>query len=172
MLQQQMDGTTKPIRYLSRSLPDAGQEYDTTHREFLTIGLALLSLRPYLEGIKLTIKIDYDSLKWILIHTESTGRLAGWCLCLSEFEFDAVHRADVMHQPADQRLRLHANVEDNTPLVDDIALLAIDTMRNLGDDLIIVIDTIKDDFIPLEKDTTEVSLDTSRTKNGFLMKQA
>lgn len=82
-LRKQEDETTKPRAYRSSSLTDSERHYDTTQRESLAIVCAVLLSRPYLKGMKLTIRMDHESLKWILNHTESTGKITGWRLPLS-----------------------------------------------------------------------------------------
>lgn len=63
ILQEQPDGTTKLIGYWSRSLNDAEHRYETTHRECLAFMWALLLLRTYLEGARLKIRTEQDSLR-------------------------------------------------------------------------------------------------------------
>ena len=77
LLQDQVDGRTKPIQYFSRTLTRAGQSYDTTERECLVVFYASLVLRQYLELHCFTIVTDQDAFKWFLTYKESKGKLHG-----------------------------------------------------------------------------------------------
>lgn len=78
----------------------------------------------------------------------------------------------MQHRATDTLSRLPTSGDDNTPLKNDLRLLAIDTMRKLGGTQICGIHIPKDDFISLKNENTEMSLETPLTKNEFLMKQA
>lgn len=112
LLQKQRDETVRPVGSWSRALNDTKKQYDTTHRKCLAIVWSVLVLRPYLKINRSTIRTGRDSLKWILNLSDSTGRFARWRLCLSEFEFDVVHKAGVKHQAADALSRLPATGAD------------------------------------------------------------
>lgn len=58
-------------------------------------------LRSYVEEVGFTIRMDHDTLKYILDLTERTDRHAFWRLRLSESDFDLVHRADIKHKAVD-----------------------------------------------------------------------
>lgn len=90
-LQQQLDETTEPIRYLSKSLTNAEHKYEKTRRDWLAIARSLLFLWKHLKETRFPTRTDYDSPKRILKFTDSTRQLASWCLRLSEFEFEVVH---------------------------------------------------------------------------------
>lgn len=55
LLQAQEDTSNHPIGYWSKSLDEAQKNYNTTEREYLGVVWALLLLRPYLDGHKLTL---------------------------------------------------------------------------------------------------------------------
>lgn len=95
---------------------------------------------------------------------ECTNGLVSWRLQLSELAFEEVHIADNRYWAADALSRIRTSGEGNTPFKGDLLLLAIVTMHNLGDTEIFVVDTFKDDVIPLQNDDTEVSLDTTPTE--------
>jgi RNase H-like domain found in reverse transcriptase/Reverse transcriptase (RNA-dependent DNA polymerase) len=86
ILQEQPDGTQKPIGYWSRGLTSAEKYYSTTEKECLEIVWATLHLRPYLEGQKFIIGTDHRSLRWVLNLSDAQGRLARWRLRLLEFD--------------------------------------------------------------------------------------
>lgn len=75
---------------------------------------AVLLLRLYPEECRFTVITDHDELKWILNLSNSTDKLAQWQLCLSEFEFDIVHRVGIMRQAGDVLSRLKKTEEDES----------------------------------------------------------
>lgn len=166
-LPHQEHETTKPTGYWSGSLTDAESKYDTTQWECLAIVWDVLIIRPYLEGIRLTIRTDHDSVKTVLSLVKSTRRLALFCLRLSEFEFDIFCRAGIEHQAAEAFSRLPTTEEDDTPLEDDLPLLATDTIENHCDTQICVVDTTKTDDVPVEYNNSDVALYTRPTEKEF-----
>lgn len=60
LLQEQLNGTTKPVGYWSRSPAKAKLDYNTTQPNCLAIAWSVLMLRPYLEGKRFTIRTDHD----------------------------------------------------------------------------------------------------------------
>ena len=125
LMQEQDDGSHRPIGYWSRSLTKAEKNYSTTEKECLAIVWAVLTLRPYLEGNRFTLRTDHHSLRWIMNLADASGRLQRWRLRLADFEYDIVHRAGVKHQAADALSRLPTNGTDQHPLDDGIPTLAI-----------------------------------------------
>ena len=126
LLQEQDDGTNRPVGYWSRSLSKAEKNYSTTEKECLAIVWAALTLRPYLEGQRFTLRTDHDSLRWIMNLSDASGRLQRWRLRLADFEYDVVHRAGIKHQAADALSRMPTDGSDQTPLDDAIPTLAVE----------------------------------------------
>ena len=114
----------KPIGYWSRTLTAAEKNYDTTQRECLAVVWAVLTLRPYLEGTRFTIRTDHLALKWLMNLSDASGRLQRWRLRLQPFEYDIVHRPGVKHQAADALSRLPTTGTDQTDLDDEIPTVA------------------------------------------------
>lgn len=171
LLQHQEDGRSKPIGYWSRSQTDAERQYDTTQPECLPIVLDVLVFRPYLERATFTIRTNHNSPMRIPNLMENRGVLPRWGLRLADFEFDIVHEAVINNQAAATHSRLRTSGEDNTTCKDGLPLLAIDTMHNLSDAVICVIDTTEGDFLPVKNDNTKVSLNTQTIENEFLINQ-
>lgn len=97
LLQEQPDGTIKPVGYWSQYLTVAEQAYEKKQRECLAIDWSVLMLRPGLDGTRLTIRIDHNSLKGILNLAGSICRLARWRLRQHKFELDVVRRACIKY---------------------------------------------------------------------------
>lgn len=164
------DNTTKPFGYSSRSLTNVESKYDTTKRERLSIVWEVLILRPYLESRRFTIRIDQDSLKWILNLIGSTGRLQSWRLRISEFEFYDVYRASINHQAADALSRLRRLSKDKTPLKDNLPILVVHASDSNLANVDIVITAISK-IVPLTA-TDAPSVNLPPTENEFIFQQA
>lgn len=103
--QLQPDMNTEPTGYRSRPLTDSDRKYDTTQGECLAIIRSVLLLRAYLDGTRIVIRSDHDSLKWIFSLPNRRGKLAYWRLRLSKFEFDDVYGARRNQQAANALFR-------------------------------------------------------------------
>ena len=126
LLQEQPNGDKLPVGYWSRSLTKAEKNYSATERECLAIVWGILTLRPYLEGVRFTVRTDHNPLKWILnIADTANGRLMRWRLRLAEFDYDVEYRPGVKHNLADGMSRLRTEGGDETPLRDDVPTYTI-----------------------------------------------
>jgi RNase H-like domain found in reverse transcriptase len=108
LLQEQPDGTQKPIGYWSRGLTSAEKIYSTTEKECLEIVWAILHWRPYLEGQKFIIRTDHHSLQWVLNLSDAKGRLARWRLRLLEFDYEVQYHPGALHHGADMMSKLRS----------------------------------------------------------------
>lgn len=124
LLQEKPVDTTQPIQYWSRLSTDAEKRYDTTQSVLPCDSIGHLLLRPYLQNYRFTIGTDHEALKWILNQVNFTGRLTSWCLSLSEFDYDVLHRAYIKHQTANALSQLATIGEEKSPLEDYILLNA------------------------------------------------
>lgn len=105
---------------------------------------------------------------WILKLTDSTVRFAPWGVRLSEFGFDVVHRAGVIHHATDALSRLHVANEVHTLLEDVLPLLFIDAKHD--DTIIIFFNDNSNKTIPLNVQNKE-PIDTSPTEVELIVKQ-
>lgn len=76
-----------------------------------------------------------------------------------------------MREAANVLSRLLIRGNDNTPLKDDLTLHAIDGTHKRNTH-ICVINTDKDDVVPLHNDNSGVSLDTTPTESQLILEQA
>lgn len=109
-------GINRPIGYWSRSFNDAQRACDTTHRECYAVVWAELSIMPYVQGTKFTIRKRHDFLEWMLPISDAAGMLTRWWLRLSEFGFDTVHKIGFIDQTADVISKPKSQCEDNTDI--------------------------------------------------------
>lgn len=125
LLQQQPDGTTRPVGYWSRSLSPAERNYSTTERECLAVVWSVLLLRPYLEGTRFTVRTDHAALKWMLHMDSAHGRLARWRLRLAEYDYVVQTRPGAAHHGADTMSRLASTGDDVGVIEDTIPCLPL-----------------------------------------------
>ena len=122
LLQQQNEtepNESTPIGYWSKTLTDCERNYSTTERECFSMVWAVTTLRPYIEGLKITIRTDHDALRWLMTLTDSSGRLMRWRLRLSEFDFTITYRPGRVHQVPDTISRLISPGGNDDKAVDD-----------------------------------------------------
>lgn len=111
VLFQEADGFEHPIAYASRTLTRAEQKYSVTERECLAVLFGVEKFRCYVEGTDFTVFTDHASLKWLYNLKDPIGRLARWCIRLSQFAFTLVHRKGTQNVVADFLSRHVAAVE-------------------------------------------------------------
>lgn len=125
LLQNQLDGSGRPIVYWSCSLNGARHPYDMMPCKWFSVLWEVLLFSLYVEDSRFTVRTDHDVLHWILNLTDSTWKIAQWGLRLSEFEFDVVHCAGMNHLAADALFRQMTIRTDRTPIEYKIPLFCI-----------------------------------------------
>jgi len=78
VLSQKIDGTERPIAFFSRAIKETQRKYCTTRRELLAVVCAVQHFRHYLFGIKVILRTDHYSLKWLRTFKTPEGILARW----------------------------------------------------------------------------------------------
>ena len=66
----------------------------------LALVWATKHFRPYLYGRHFTVRTDHASLRWLQSFHEPEGQVARWLECLSEYDFEVVHRPGSKHTNA------------------------------------------------------------------------
>lgn len=84
-LQEQEDGSTRPVGYGSPTITDKERELTTTQKDCLAVVWEIVLLSLYLEGTCFTARTDYEALNRILAMTKAAGMLTRWRLRLSKF---------------------------------------------------------------------------------------
>ena len=74
-------------------------------KEAIAIKWAPDVLRPYLNGSKLVVEKDHQSLEW-LMSAKQPARLVRWAVALSEFDFVIEYRQRRLNRNADALSRL------------------------------------------------------------------
>ena len=106
VLSQYISGGERVIAFASRSLSKAERKYCATRREMLALVWAIKHFRPYLYGRRFTVRTDHASLRWLQSFHEPEGQIARWLECLSEYDFEVVHRPGTKHTNADALSRM------------------------------------------------------------------
>eukprot|EP00731_Ephydatia_muelleri_P026537 Em0018g637a len=101
VLSQYVSGVERVIAFASRSLSKAERKYCATRREMLALVWAIKHFHPYLYGRRFTVRTDHASLRWLQSFHEPEGQVARWLECLSEYDFEVVHRPGTKHTNAD-----------------------------------------------------------------------
>lgn len=92
----------------SRSPADINAKHGIAQREFLAIVWPVSLLVSHLNGTVLTVRLDHESLKWIVDLIDFNNGLATWSIQLFQFMFDAVYREGKKASP---RMRFPAFVQ-------------------------------------------------------------
>lgn len=101
LLQEYSDGSEKKVEYCSRRLSDKKRKLAKTPRECIAILWTLLLLRPYLEGIRFSVRKNYGALKRLFKMSYVSQKRARRRVRLSEYEFDIIHHTSARHPAAD-----------------------------------------------------------------------
>lgn len=86
---------------------------------------SILILVLYLDWTKLTLRIDYDALRWTLGRADGSEQLARWRLRISESEYEVQYRSGVKHNVADAMSCLITNGLEEASVEDDIPCFTI-----------------------------------------------
>ena len=99
--QKQMDGTTRPIAYASRTLQPHESNYGISELEALGVVWAVKHFRHYIYGHQCTVYTDHEALKSLLNTPQPSGKLARWGMALQELDLDIQYRPGKTNSRAD-----------------------------------------------------------------------
>jgi len=109
LLQQQDDEHPTEwatLGYWSKTLSKEQRNYSATERECYAVVWGILTLRPYLEGARFSVRTDHNALRWMMTLNDPQGRLMRWRLRLMEFNYEIVYRPGRVHQVPDALSRI------------------------------------------------------------------
>ena len=89
LTQKHSDNTEHPIAYYSRTLNDAERKYAPFHLEYLAMQQACKHFRPYLTGVKFTIRTDHKPL--LALNKTNGQQMDRIRLELAEYDYDVIH---------------------------------------------------------------------------------
>lgn len=133
MLQQQKDGTPRPIGNRSGMLTNTEQKLATIHKKILSIVRAVLLLWNYLRPSCFIILTTHEALKWLLTSADALGKLAKRLLRLLKFDIKAAHRACIKHLVPAALSRLKAGGIGKNRLEKEVPVLKINATKEQGD---------------------------------------
>jgi len=112
----------KPIAFFSKALNPRHQTFSVYEREMLVILTAVKKWSVYLLGRQFKIKIDHESLKFLLDQTASTPAQHKWMLQMMPYDFKVVYRKGTSNTVTDVLSRqpqatLHALLVISTDLI-------------------------------------------------------
>lgn len=106
LAQADADGTEHICACVSRSLNKHEKNYCSFKGELLACVWACQTFRQYLHGVHFTIVTDHEPLKWLLGKKDLHGQYGRWCMIMSDYDMDIVHRPGVSHCNADAFSRM------------------------------------------------------------------
>lgn len=99
-LQDSEGERNRPLWSWSRFINDTRRIYVAAHREWYAVVWAALLPDSNLDRTELTISIYYESLKWILNLSDTTGMLRRTRIYLSKLDLDIILSAGTRNQSA------------------------------------------------------------------------
>ena len=101
LMQEQDDGTMKPLAYASRTLQQHEENYGATEMEALGVVWAIRHFRQYLYGHCCHVHTDHEALKSLLNSPHPSGKLARWELAIQELDLHIHYKPDHTNQKVD-----------------------------------------------------------------------
>ena len=101
VLSQVQGGTEKVISYGSKALSKSQRCYCATYKELAALVTFLKYYRHYIYGVKVRIRTDHNSLKWLMQWNNAEGLVGRWIMDIQHFNLTIEHRAGRTHQNAD-----------------------------------------------------------------------
>ena len=88
VLLQEVEGSLRPCRFLSRKLLDRETRYAVVEREALAIVWGVQKLARFLLGSKFILQTDHATLRCLINGETQNARLCRWALILQQFDFE------------------------------------------------------------------------------------
>ena len=98
---QAHDEGEKVVAYALRLLLQHAKKWTTTELEATALIWALETFRPYIDGVRLTIRTDHAPLEYIRSKTDRCKRLERWARRLQEFRFTIQPRLGAQQKHVD-----------------------------------------------------------------------
>ncbi|KAM4062066.1 reverse transcriptase (RNA-dependent DNA polymerase) [Hirsutella rhossiliensis] len=119
--QKDDEGRLRPIAFYSKKLHGAELNYPIYDKEFLAIIQAFKEFRHYLLGSKHKIKVytDHKNISHFATTQQLNGRQIRWAECLSEFDYEIIHRKGTENGRADALSR-RSDYDTGAPILNAI----------------------------------------------------
>lgn len=150
LTQKQIDGSEKPVAFLSRSLKNSERRYSSVELEFLAIIYALRTWKNFILGRHVDIYTDHRSLESIKNSPRLNNRLTKFQLIMSDYDVTIRYTPGKTHHVADALSRnstgeeLPLHYEDDILFNNNITLTDIKTKQHTDSFLSKIILAIND----------------------------
>ena len=131
-----LNGSERPIGYMSHSLNSAEKNYSQIEKEGLACAFGVNTFRSYLLGHSFELVTDHKPLL-SLFHqhkaasAQASAKIRRWSLTLSAYEYTIVFRGTKQHSNADALSRLPLSMTPmDVPMAPELALV-LDHLTNL-----------------------------------------
>jgi hypothetical protein len=111
-----------PVAYMSKKFNQTQQNYSAQEREMLAVVQALEHWRHIIEGAKITIRTDHESLKHFRSQKVMSRRLARFIDIIEHFDPEIVYRPGKNQQAADALSRIPGFPIDSEEIGDNLAV--------------------------------------------------
>lgn len=136
VLYQVIDGETRHISFMARSLSKSQRNYSTTKRELLAVVYALEKFHTYLWGNKFTLYTDHRALTYLHTQRVANSMMVGWLDSILSYNFEVVHLHGLDNILPDQLSRLFPTAKELEGGNDgDIAIRAVDANQSTSQEV-------------------------------------
>ena len=112
--QQQPDGTTHPVAFLSSTLNSSQQRWSTHSKEAYALLLAVRSWHVYLAGTEFILNSDHNPLVHIRNTSDPRGKFARWISELEEYNYTIQYLPGKLNTKADALSRFTSKLPTQT----------------------------------------------------------
>ncbi|XP_070546939.1 uncharacterized protein [Ptychodera flava] len=91
VLEQTVNGITRPVAFASATLNKAKRNYSATDRECYVVVWGIDKFRSYLYGTKFYVMTDHQALTYLKSIKEPRGRLARWQSELQAYNYEIIY---------------------------------------------------------------------------------
>ena len=105
LLQEDDEGTLKPVGFFSRKFSGPERRYSATDKEALGVVLICRYFHHYLWGSQFIVKSDHQALTSVFKHRTKSPRMNRWILEMRDYSFIVEYKRGATHYVADHLSR-------------------------------------------------------------------
>ncbi|KAJ1396549.1 Ribonuclease H-like superfamily [Sesbania bispinosa] len=134
LIAQEIEGTERPVCYLSRVLKDVETRYPQQERYCLALVYAAQKYRHYFQAHTMEVMTKSEGIKYMLQNPSPTGRVSRWALMLSEYDLKIVHPQRLRSQALADMLAISSEGSEER-LIEEIKgeMPEVNMCENVGD---------------------------------------
>ena len=129
LLQEQHDGSIRPVSYCSYALSPPQQNWETYSKEAFALVLSSRKWHPYLFGNKCIFRSDHDPLKNIRNKKDPRGKIANWLMELEEYDYVIKHVPGKENIAADCLSRSNTTAEPPPSRLEEFVYSVVDKFK-------------------------------------------